>query len=70
MRTSRWRAWYRVPHAETALADVLGFLDAAVASKEPAVVFCSTGQARTGMVLAFWVHRTYALTVWRRLWRR
>jgi len=49
--------------AENALASVTQCLDCAVASKEPVLVFCSTGQARTGMVLAFWLHRTYALPI-------
>jgi hypothetical protein len=52
-----------LPDAASALGDMMAFLDAAVAAKEPVVVFCSTGQARTGMVLAFWVHRTYAVPV-------
>ena len=57
------RVTHIMPHADTALADIMACLDAAVASKEPIVVFCSTGQARTGMILAFWLHRQYSLTV-------
>lgn len=38
-------------------------LDEAEKASEPIAVFCSTGQARTGMVLAFHLHRRYALTV-------
>jgi hypothetical protein len=38
-------------------------MDAAVEAGEPLVCFCSTGQARTGMVLAFWLHRKYSMPV-------
>jgi len=51
------------PHADQALADISGCMDAAVHANEPLVCFCSTGQARTGMVLAFWLHRKYSLPV-------
>ena len=51
------------PHAEDALVTTVACLKAAVAAQEPVVVFCSTGQARTGMVLSFWLHHAYALSV-------
>jgi len=51
------------PHAENALAGVTACLEAATTAQEPVVCFCSTGQARTGMVLAFWLHRKYSLPV-------
>jgi hypothetical protein len=51
------------PHADDALAATVACLRAAVAAQEPVVVFCSTGQARTGTVLSFWLHHAYALSV-------
>jgi len=45
-----------IPHAETAMSDISTFLNDSVEKNEPVVVFCSTGQARTGMILAYWLH--------------
>lgn len=51
------------PQAEDALVSIVACLKAAVAAQEPVAVFCSTGQARTGMVLSFWLHHAYALSI-------